>query len=138
MRRNPSRREEPGKYYALAQANGELTFLQLCKHVKSFCTVTRADVAAVVEAVIDSMIFALEEGKIVRLGNFGSFRLSLTGDGADTEKEYHPSLIQGTKIAFRPGELLVEMQNNLKFSQVPQLQKPPTDPEPAPDEPIVG
>ncbi|BEG97870.1 HU family DNA-binding protein [Bacteroides sedimenti] len=123
LRKNPGKIDDVGKYYALAQANGELNFNRLCKDVKSRCTVTRADMAGVIEAIVESMIYALEDGKIVRLGNFGSFQISLTGDGAETEKEYNASMIRGSKIVFRPGEMLVDMMKTLSYSQVPVLPK---------------
>ncbi|WP_321437019.1 HU family DNA-binding protein [uncultured Bacteroides sp.] len=120
MRKNPAKPAEAGKFYALAQSSGTMDFNALCKDVKARCTVTRADIAGVVEGVLDSMIMGLEGGKIVRLGNFGSFQLGVNGKGAATEKEFNSTLIKGTRIAFRPGPLLIEMQNNLGYSMVPK------------------
>ena len=77
MRKNPSKISEPGKYYAHAQAYGEMDFDSLCEEVNGRCTVTRADVAASVEAILESMKKALAEGRIVRLGNFGSFQIGV-------------------------------------------------------------
>jgi len=55
MRKNPAKSSEPGKYYAHAQAYGEMDFDSLCEEVNGRCTVTRADVAAAVEAILESM-----------------------------------------------------------------------------------
>lgn len=138
LRKNPSKMDDQGKYYALAQANGELTFSKMCKDVKSRCTVTRADMAGVVEAIVESMTYALEDGKIVRLGEFGSFQISLTGEGAKTEKEYNASMIRGSKIVFRPGELLVDMMKTLSYTQVSTLPKAAGKEPTEGEEPIGG
>ena len=121
MRKNPSRITEPGKYYALAQAYGEMDFDAICTDVDSRCTVTRADVSAVIESVLVSMKAGLASGQIVRLGNFGSFQVGVSGKGAETEKEYTSSLINGSRISFRPGKMLTNMQKTLTYAQVAKL-----------------
>jgi len=50
MRKNPSRITEQGKFYAHAQAYGEMYFDSLCENVNARCTVTKADVSAVIES----------------------------------------------------------------------------------------
>jgi nucleoid DNA-binding protein len=59
----------------------------------------------------------LAEGKIVRLGNFGAFQVSVSSEGAETEAKFNASLIKGNKVVFRPGTDLKEMQNNLKYEK---------------------
>jgi nucleoid DNA-binding protein len=59
----------------------------------------------------------LENNEIVRFGDFGSFQVSVSSEGAETEEKFHPSLIKSSKILFRPGVDLKEMQNNLKFEK---------------------
>lgn len=121
VRKNPSKITEPGKFYAHAQAYGEMDFDALCEDVNGRCTVTKADVSAVIESVLETMKQALAKGQIVRLGSFGSFQIGLRSEGAKTEKEYTSSMICGTKISFRPGKLLSNMQKILTYSQVAKL-----------------
>ena len=131
MRKNPSKIAEPGKFYAHAQAYGELDFDSLCEDVNGRCTVTKADVSAVIESVLETMKQSLAKGEIVRLGNFGSFQVGLSSRGAATEDEYCSALIRGTKITFRPGKLLSNMQKILTYSQVAKLpvKEPVIEPE---------
>jgi len=121
MRKNPSKMSLPGKYYALAQAYGEMDFDAICEDVESRCTVTKADITAVLESVLVSMKAGLANGQIVRMGNFGSFQVGVNGTGADTEKEHTASMIKGTRISFRPGKLITDMQKTLSFAQVAKL-----------------
>ena len=75
-RKNPAKQNEPEKFYAMAQAAGEMNFRSLCKDASEGCTVMRSDIAAVLYALIDSMMKSLAKGEIVRFGDFGSFRLA--------------------------------------------------------------
>ena len=121
LRKNPAKSTEPGKYYAHAQAYGEMDFDSLCEEVNGRCTVTRADVSAVLESVLDSMNKGLANGQIVRLGNFGSFQIGVRSHGTAKENEFNPTMIRGTRISFRPGKLLTNMQKTLNYAQVAKL-----------------
>ena len=43
-RKNPSKKSEPAKYYALAQASGELDFDEMCEAITGRTTCTETDV----------------------------------------------------------------------------------------------
>jgi DNA-binding protein, histone-like, putative len=120
-RKNPSKMSEPAKYYAQAQGYGEMSFDLICKDVDSRCTATRADVAAVLNAVITTMEISLSKGEIIRLGDFGTFQVAVSSGGAATEKEFHSSLIRKPRISFRPGKLLTTLLKTLEYSQVAKL-----------------
>jgi len=59
----------------------------------------------------------LENGEIVRFGDFGSFQVTLGSSGAESEAKFHASLVKSKKVTFRPGLDLREMMNNLKFEK---------------------
>lgn len=106
------------KFYARAQAVAVLNFKQLCAKISRECTVTKADVMAVLEGCISSMKEYLELGMIVRLGEFGSFQLSVSSEGALTEQEFTNDNITGSKIIFRPGKDVTELYNILEYNKV--------------------
>ena len=56
-------------------------------------------------------------GAIVRFGDFGSFQIALTSEGAETEAKFHQSLIKNPKITFRPGVDLKEMLATLTYTK---------------------
>jgi nucleoid DNA-binding protein len=60
----------------------------------------------------------LADGKIVRLGDFGAFQVSVGSEGAETEAKFNASMIKSSKVIFRPGIDLKEMLNNLKFEKL--------------------
>lgn len=115
---NPSKPEAPKKFYANAKSSGEVSFKSLSKEIAgSSTTVSDTDVLAVLNDLNKLLGKHLSEGKIVRFGDFGSFQISLSSEGADTEEKFSPSLIKGGKIAFRPGTDLKDILATLKFEK---------------------
>jgi predicted histone-like DNA-binding protein len=106
------------KFYARVQSSGEMSFKKLCSKISDRCTATKADVMAALEGCIYVMKDALDDGKIVRLGDFGSFQLSLSSEGTETEKEFTSANITSPKILFRPGKELKELYNTLEYQKV--------------------
>ena len=115
---NPSEKGTPPKYYGHVQANGDVNIREMSERIQATCTVTKADVYAVLVALEDVIVEALQNGEIVRLGELGTFQLSLSGKGAATEEDFDTSLIKKARINFRPGLTLADMLGSLSFSKV--------------------
>ena len=117
-RRNPSEKGTPPKFYAQAQARGDVNIREMSERIQSSCTVNKADVYAVLVALEDVVAEAIQNGEIVRLGELCTLQVSLSGKGALTEEEYDTSLIKRAKINFRPGTVLSNALASLSFSKV--------------------
>ena len=117
-RNNPRDRESEPKFYAQARMSGEVSLREMCDRIQQSCTVTKADVHAVLVAMEDVFVDALKGGEIIRLGDLGTFRVSLSSKGSLTEKEYTSSLITKSRIIFRPGSVLSDALTNLSFSKL--------------------
>ncbi|MDR1983901.1 MAG: HU family DNA-binding protein [Prevotellaceae bacterium] len=116
---NPGNPEAPKKFYAQAKGSGELTLRKLSKEIaEGSTTVSDTDVLAVLNDLTKILKRHLDNGEIVRFGDFGTFQVSLTSEGAETEEKFHPSLIKNPKVAFRPGIDLKEMLATLKYEKV--------------------
>ena len=50
-RKNPAKKDESAKYYAQAQASGELDFEELCEGITSRSTCTETDVRAAISGI---------------------------------------------------------------------------------------
>jgi predicted histone-like DNA-binding protein len=113
---NPSKPDEPKKFYAQAKASGELTLKKLSKEIaEGGTTVSDTDVLAVLNDLTKILKHHLDNGEIVRFGDFGTFQISVSSEGAETAAKFHSSMIRSAKILFRPGADLKEMMHNLKF-----------------------
>ena len=117
-RRNPSEKGTPPKFYAQAQARGDINLREMAERIQSSCTVNKADVYAVLVALEDVVAEALQNGEIVRLGDLYTLQVSLNGKGALTEEDYTEALIKRAKINFRPGRVLANALASLTFSKV--------------------
>ena len=117
-RRNPSEKGTPPKFYAQAQARGDVNIREMSERIQATCTVHKSDVYAVLVALEDVVAEAIQNGEIVRLGDLCTLQISLTGKGALTEEDYNTSLIKRAKINFRPGTVLSNALASLSFSKV--------------------
>ena len=117
-RKNPAKKDEPAKYYAQAQAAGELDFEELCEAITSRSTCTETDVRASISGILYEAERSLKAGRIVRLGDLGSLQIGLNSEGAVSVKEFSSSMIKGAHIIFRPGKTLAELLKILSFQQV--------------------
>ena len=57
------------------------------------------------------------DGKIVRLGDFGSFYITLQSDGADTADAFSTSMIKKVFLRFRPGKLIKNILKSVTFEK---------------------
>ena len=76
------------------------------------------------------IVDALKGGEIIRLGDLGTLRVSLSSKGALTEKEYTSSFITKSRIIFRPGSILSEALANLSFTKLVTETESDEDEEP--------
>ena len=118
-------RGEPGvagggtkKFYASPVMDGEMSLADLTKAIEKICTVSGADVRAVLYALVDVSVDNLSNGTIVRLGDLGSLRISLSSEGLPTADEVKASSIKGSSVIFTPGTRIKEMLAVAKYHKV--------------------
>ena len=121
---NPREKNDPPKYYAQAQASGDVNLREMSERIQETCTVTKADVYAVLVSMEDVIIDALKSGEIVRLGDLGTFQIGVSGKGTLTEEDYDSSFIKKARINFRPGTALSGMLTTLTYAKVPKKAVP--------------
>jgi len=116
-RGNPQDKAAPKKFYAQAVSTGDTTLRTIKKDISDRSTVNSADVMAVLDTLVQMLIHELSQGKIVRFGDFGSFQLTLSSEGAESEDKFSSSMIRDSKITFRPGSDLRDMIATLKYEK---------------------
>ncbi|MBN2638838.1 MAG: HU family DNA-binding protein [Bacteroidales bacterium] len=118
QRVNPRSPEEPRKYYAFPKASGTAELRDLANRISRESTVSSMDTLAVLEGLLHVIPDFLLEGKIVRLGDFGTFRLGLSSEGIENPDEFNASMIKRTNLLFRPGIEFRDQLTNVKFTRV--------------------
>ncbi|QHN66156.1 DsbA family protein [Bergeyella cardium] len=105
------------KYYASPVYSGELDLDELTARIEKISTVSGADVRAVLYSMVDVISLELSEGKIVRMGDLGSLRLSFSSEGKKEEKEVNASCIKALNFIFTAGARLKKLMNDTKFEK---------------------
>ncbi|MBU2555748.1 MAG: HU family DNA-binding protein [Bacteroidetes bacterium] len=112
---NPLSPTDPHKYYAAAKATGKSTIRSLAERISRESSLSIMDTKAVLEGFLQVIPSLLLEGKIVDLEDFGSFRITISSDGADTPEEFSGSLIKKANLLFRPGSFFKDRMKTAKF-----------------------
>jgi len=118
----------PKKMYAQAVNNGYVTFDELCTEISELCSLTSADVKAVLDRMNYSLDKNLRAGRIVQFGEIGNFRLGVGSSGSVTEDEFASTQIRTPKIIFSPGSKLRATRSATTFEKVtPQVVAQPVE-----------
>lgn len=110
-------------YYAQAQARGEMNIREIGQRIQQMCTVTYADVMAVLSALPVVLKQGLAAGEIVRLGDLGSLQVGLRSKGALKAEEFTSANILKAHLRFRVGKDLADVLSNLTYTQVPVIDR---------------
>ncbi|PJJ59624.1 HU family DNA-binding protein [Hymenobacter chitinivorans] len=117
-RGNPAKPNEAKKFYPVARSQGDTSVRDMAGRINEMSTVSTVDVMAVLEAFFQTVPRELAAGRIVRFGDFGSFSVSLQGQGAASEKEFNSALIDNVKVVFRPGKLFASAMQGADLRRV--------------------
>lgn len=94
------------RYYPQIAPSTPMTLSQITRRIEKRSTVSSADVKAVLDALQYEVIEALQNGNSVRLGDLGSFRLTIKAQGASTAAEARKrgaDLIKAVNVQFTKG-----------------------------------
>ena len=69
--------EDAKLYYAQAVSTRRVEFDDLCDEIAETCTLTSADIKAVLDRVIWGMVTHLKNSEIVQFGDLGNFRIAV-------------------------------------------------------------
>ena len=118
QRIKPGDASAPRKFYAIAKTTGEAELRELANDVAEISTVSSIDTLAVLEGLITVLPRKLLDGEIVRLGEFGDFRLNISSEGVEAEADFSTANIKGVKLNFRPGKLIKTALKTVEYKKV--------------------
>lgn len=119
-KKNPMDPESAPKFYANAQSSGVQSLEDMSKVIEKNCTLTSTDVMAVLHAMDEVMRDQLSNGQIVRIGDLGFARLSLSSKGADVETDFDASYIKSANVVFTPSGNTRKALKTLTYVKVPK------------------
>ena len=112
----PGEKDSEKKFYAVSKTNGTSSMKTLCKLITARSTVSSADVKAVLDNLNFILDMELRAGRIVQLGEFGNFRLSLSSNGASDKKSFTQADVKGARVIFTPGASLRNTKKLVAFT----------------------
>lgn len=87
----------------------------MAKMISDQCSVTSSDVVGTFHNLLYALNVFLLQGRIVRLNQFGTFRMVLKGETAADANSWKPSMIRGARILFTPGAMLQSALRGAEF-----------------------
>ena len=117
-KKNPQKREEV-KFYANPVNVGRKTLDDIARDISGRSSLTRGDIENVLSNFMDCLPHYLRDGFSVQLGEFGTMRLTLSSEGAATEKAFKTETIK-PRVVFTPG---TELKRELAANSYESLRK---------------
>ena len=117
-KKNPQKREEV-KFYANPVNLGHKSLDDIARDIAGRSSLTRGDVSNVLYNFIDCLPHYLRDGFSVQLGEFGTMRLTLSSEGAATEKAFKTETIK-PRVVFTPG---IELKSELAANSYESVRK---------------
>lgn len=115
-RKNPLKRDDAGLLYPSAVSAGKKTLRQVASEIAARSSLTKGDIESVLSNFAEYIPQVLADGFSVQLGEFGTMRLSLSGDGAASEKEFRVDSISA-KVIFTPSVGFKETLKNIRYER---------------------
>lgn len=104
-KRKPGTKTGPGKFYANPVNVGHKTLKDIAKDIAGRSSLTRGDIENVLSNFVDCLPSYLRDGFSVQLSEFGTMRLTLSSEGALTEKAFKTETIK-PRVTFTPSVAL--------------------------------
>ena len=113
----PSKPDAPLTYYPRLKSTGEISLREIANDLAAETTISQADTMAVIEGLLQNIPRYLAEGKIVRLGDLGSFHLSIQAEGSPNAGSANATKIKRNRLHFRAGKLVKMMLKSVVYEK---------------------
>ncbi len=116
-RKDPRDQTAAPKYYAAAKRDGRADTNSPAKQIARMSTLSTADMMAMLEAFLTVVPDQLAEGKTAELGEFGTFRISISSEGAENAADVTAANITDARVIFTPGKRFKDVLATLAYQK---------------------
>ena len=109
--------EDSKLFYAQARQMGTVGIDELCDEIAETCTLTSADLKCALDRLAWSIAKHAKEGRSVQVGELGTFRMSISSKGVETEEQMNATLIRKANLLFYPGKRLRSARKEARFEK---------------------
>ena len=108
------------QYYPMLVEPSIVTYNELLNNVQKVCSLTLADVTAIVKSFQEVVLEMIAEGHSVHVENLGSFRPTLKAESVDNKEDVSANLIKQIHCVFTPAVKLKDAikKSNLTFKKM--------------------
>ncbi|HBX70296.1 MAG TPA: hypothetical protein DEH25_13195 [Chloroflexi bacterium] len=117
-RPNPQNLQAEAHYYPSLVTTGKTGPRELSDQIAAISTLSSIDMLAALEALLIAIPQELAQGRIVDLGDFGSFRLRVQSQGSDTPEAFGADDINKVLLRFVPGKAFQQALSVIQFKKV--------------------
>ena len=115
QRGNPSDVTAPKRWYPLLKSTGLVKEREIAQLLADETTLNPKEAEMAVSQLFKVAVAQLLNGKTVQLGSLGSFRLTASATGSDTEAEVTASKIKKLNVRFTESEELKTALKKAKY-----------------------
>lgn len=108
------------QYYPMLVEPSTVSYDELLDDVQANCSLTKADVSAIVKSFQEVVLEMIAEGNSVHVDNLGSFRPTLKAESVDNKDDVSANLIKQVHCVFTPAVKLKDAikKSNLSFKKM--------------------
>lgn len=93
-------------YYAMLQHQGTVSTKEIAKRISKECTVSFADVLAVLQALGEDIPEYLRSGRMVKLDGIGTIWVSIRQNSTTSRDDFNSQCIKGIRATLKPQDEL--------------------------------
>lgn len=137
QRRNPQDDKAPKKWYVTQVTATQVDETQVAMDLSEETTLNPSEAMMAIRQLRKVLLRHLLSGESVKLGNWGSFSITVTSTGSDTKEEVSARNIKSINLNFQPdAEFKADLQK-ASFAWVDKLLKNTSDTDNEEEEPPV-
>ena len=114
---NPSKSDE-FMFYPTITNSGKIDLKMISARISSMMSLNRSDIIASIDALLQIIILESGQGKIIDLGDLGSFYLRIRGGGKKRKQDVMIDKETSIRIYFKPGKELKAALKKHEFQRI--------------------
>ncbi len=115
QRVNPLDKEASRKWYPVVKSLGTLSEKEVAKRISDETTLNPKEAEMALAQLEKVLISGLLDGYTVKIGDWGSFQVTVNAEGVDSEKEVTATKITKVNVRFTAGKSLREAAQKAMF-----------------------
>jgi predicted histone-like DNA-binding protein len=114
LRKNPLNPAQ-SKWYLTQESSGAVGLKEIAHEIEGRSALSPGDVRSVLSNLVQVLPIFLKLGQSVSIEGFGTFRVSVSSDGAETPEELNARHVKGVKMLFLPSAELKRSLEDITF-----------------------